>query len=58
MAFAIKSEYIQKMIEMTERSLDLKIKIPQSTKNQKQNDKTALIKQMENSVFQIRVFGA
>ncbi len=57
-AFAIKSEYIQKMIEMTERSLDLKIKIPQSTKNQKQNDKTALIKQMENSVFQIRVFGA
>jgi serine protease Do len=57
-AFAIKSEYVQKMIDMTERSLDIKINLPQSAKNQKQSNKTELIKQMENSVFQIRVFGS
>ncbi len=59
-AFAIKSEYIQKMIEMTEQSLDIKISLPQNNKNkvQKQNNKTDLIQQMENYVFQIRVFGA
>lgn len=55
-AFAIKSEYIHKMIEMTERSFDIKINLPQGAK--KQSNKTELIKQMENSVFQIRVFGA
>jgi S1-C subfamily serine protease len=55
-AFAIKSNFIQKMVEMTERTLEVKIQTPVMSSKSKHKSKSEMIQQFESCVFQVRVY--
>lgn len=55
-AFAIKSAFIQKMIEMTERTQEVNIQTPEKTTRAKGKGKQDMIQQFESCVFQVRVY--
>lgn len=55
-AFAIKSDFIHKMIEMAERTLEVDIQTPEKNARLKSKAKPDMIQQLESCVFQIRVY--